>query len=165
MDAAPAGGGFAAVFASPTLVWLLRSCLARPDADFYQRELADLQAVFAKTGGIADVLRAPLLPLRSRIDLEFVFGSAAGRELAASDVDLLIVSGHDPRLLATVLAEAGQQLGREVNVTAYSTDEFRAKVAAGRPLLTGVLDGAKIWLVGSDAELRAVLDGVEALSA
>ena len=104
MDAAPAGGGFAAVFASPTLVWLLRSFLARPDADFYQRELiglsesrllqvqrdllrlegaglvarrrhgdrvyyracsdhpafADVQAVFAKTVGVADVLRAVL---------------------------------------------------------------------------------------------------------
>ena len=113
MDGMPAGGGFAALFASPTLVWLLRSFLARPDTDFYQLELA----------------------------------------------------GHGLRVLATVLAEAGPQLGREVNVTTYATDEFRAKVAAGRPFLTGVLDGAKIWLVGSDAELRAVLDGVEAASA
>ena len=166
MDGMPADGGFAALFASPTLVWLLRLCLARPDTDFCQRELADLQAVFAKTVGIADVLRAPLLPLRSRIDLVFVCGSAAaGRELATGDVDLLIVSGHDPRLLATVLAEAGPQLGRDVNITTYSTDELRARVAAGRPLLTGVVDGAKTWLVGSDAELRAVLDGVEAASA
>ena len=166
MDGMPADGGFAALFASPTLVWLLRLFLARPDTDFCQRELADLQAVFAKTVGIADVLRAPLLPLRSRIDLAFVFGSAAaGRESATSDVDLLIVSGHDPRVLAIVLAEAGQQLGREVNVTTYSTDEFRARLAAGRAFLTGVLDGAKIWLVGNDADLRAVLDGAEAASA
>ena len=210
MGGMPAGGGCAALFASPTLVWLLRLFLARPGTDFYQRELAgltesrlvqvqrdllrlegaglvarrrhgnrvyyracgdhpafaDLQAVFAKPVGIVDLLRAPLLPLRSRIDLVFVCGSAAaGRELATGDVDLLIVSGHDPRLLATVLAEAGPQLGRDVNITTYSTDELRARVAAGRPLLTGVVDGAKTWLVGNDAELRAVLDGVEAASA
>ncbi len=42
MDAALAGGGFAALFASPTLVSLLRLFLARPDTDFYQRELAGL---------------------------------------------------------------------------------------------------------------------------
>jgi len=210
MHGAPAGGGFAALFASPTLVCLLRLFLARPDTDFYERELAgltgsrlvqvqrdllrlegaglvaprrhgnrvyyrvcsdhpafaDLQTLFAKTVGIAEVLRVPLLPLRDRIDLAFVYGSVAGgRELAASDADVLIVSGHDPRVLATVLAEAGEQLGREINVTAYTTDEFRARVAAGRPFLTGVLDGAKIWLLGDDAELRALLDDVEPASA
>ena len=107
-------------------------------------------------------MRGPLLPLRDRIDLAFVYGSVAGgRELATSDIDVLIVSGHDPRVLATVLAEAGEQLGREVNVTAYSTDEFRARVATGRPFLTSVLDGSKIWLLGSDAELRALLDDAE----
>ena len=127
---------------------------------------ADLQAVFAKTVGIAEVLRGPLLPLHDRIDLAFVYGSVAGgRELAAGDVDVLIVSGHDPRVLATALAEAGEQLGREVNVTAYTTDELRSRVATGRPFLTGVLDGAKIWLFGDDAELRAVLDDIEAASA
>src|SRR5665647_1100155 len=40
MHGAPAGGGFAALFASPTLVCLLRLFLARPDSDFHQRELA-----------------------------------------------------------------------------------------------------------------------------
>jgi len=111
-------------------------------------------------------VRGPLLPLRDRIDLAFVYGSVAGgRELAASDIDVLIVSGHDPRVLATVLAEAGEQLGREVNVTAYSTDEFRARVATGRPFLTSVLDGSKIWLLGDDAELRVLLDDVELASA
>lgn len=128
--------------------------------------LADLQAVFAKTVGIAEVLRAPLLSLLDQIDLAFVYGSVAGgRELAASDVDVLIVSGHDQRVLATVLAEAGEQLSREVNVTAYTTDEFRAGVATGRPFLTGVLYGAKIWLLGDDAELRALLDDVGPASA
>jgi predicted nucleotidyltransferase len=210
MDAALTGGGFAALFASPTLVSLLRLFLVRPDTDFYQRELAgltgsrlvqvqrdllrlegaglvarrrhgnrvyyrtccdhpafaDLQAVFAKTVGIAEVLRGLLMPLGGRIDLAFVYGSvASGRESAASDIDVLIVSGHDPRVLVTVLAEAGEQLGREVNVTAYSTDEFRTRVDAGRPFLTGVLEGAKIWLVGNDADLRVLLDEVTAASA
>lgn len=201
MSASPAGGGFAALFASPTLVSLLRQFLARPDSDFYQRELAgltcsrlvqvqrdllrlegaglvarrrhgnrvyyracrghpafaDMQAVFAKTVGVAEVLRRPLLTLREQIDLAFVYGSvAAGQELAGSDIDVLVVSGHDPRELATVLAEAGEQLGREVNVVVYSADELRARIAAGTPFLAGVLSGPRIWLLGDDAGLRAL---------
>ena len=206
MARSPSGAGFAALFASPTLVWLLRLFLARPDTDFYQRELAglsgsrlvqvqrdllrlegaglvarrrhgnrvyyrasvdhpafaDLQAAFAKTVGVAEVLGRPLLPLRDEIELAFVYGSvAAGRELASSDIDVLVVSDHDPRELATVLAEAGEQLGREVNVAMYSADELRARVAAGTPFITGVLDGPKIWLLGGDAELRDLLQDIE----
>ena len=206
MDGAPSSGGFAALFASPTLVRLLQLFLAQPDADFYQRELAvrtgsrlvqvqrdllrlesaglvarrrhgnrvyyracrdhpafaDLQAVFARTIGIADVLRVTLWPLRERIELGFVYGSVAGgRELAASDIDVLVVSGHDPRELATILADSGERLGREVNVTTYTAHELRAGVAAGRPFLTAVLDGAKIWLLGDDAQLHAMLSDVE----
>ncbi len=105
--------------------------------------------------GSPAVLRRPLLALREQIDLAFVYGSvAAGRELASSDIDVFVVSGHDPRELATVLAEAGEQLGREVNVVVYSADELRSRIAAGRTFLTGVLDGAKIWLLGDEADLR-----------
>ena len=206
MPDSPAGGGFAGLFATPTLVSLLGLFLTQCDTDFYQRELAvltgsrlvqvqrdllrleraglvarrrhgnrvyyracnghpafaDLKSVFAKTVGVAAVLRRPLLPLRDQVDLAFVYGSvAAGRELAGSDIDVLVVSGHDPRELTTLLAEAGEQLGREVNVVAYSADELRARVAAGTPFLTGVLSGAKIWLLGGDAELSALLHGVE----
>jgi len=206
MAHSPSGAGFAALFASPTLVSLLRLFLAQPGTDFYQRELAgltgsrlvqvqrdllrlegaglvarrrhgnrvyyracsghpafaDLQAVFAKTIGAAEVLRRSLLPLRDQIDLAFVYGSVAvGRELAGSDIDVLVVSGDDPRELATVLAEAGEQLGREVNVVTYSAEEFRAKASKGTPFLTGVVDGAKIWLLGDDADLRDLLLDVE----
>ena len=202
MSASPARSGFAALFASPTLVGLLRLFLAHTDTDFYQRELAgltasrlvqvqrdllrlegagliarrrhgnrvyyracsghpafaDLQAVFAKTIGVAEVLRRPLLMLQDQIHVAFIYGSvAAGRELAGSDIDVLVVSAHDPRALATVLAEAGEQLGREVNLVTYSAPELRSRLAAGTPFLSGVLDGSKIWLLGDDVELHALL--------
>ena len=198
----PSGSGFAALFASPTLVSLLRLFLTRSDTDFYQRELAgltgsrlvqvqrdlsrlegaglvarrrhgnrvyyracrshpafaDMQAVFTKTIGIAEVLRRRLLPLRDQIDLAFVYGSvAAGCELAGSDIDAFVVSAHDPRELATALAEAGEQLGREVNVVTYSAPELRSRLAAGTPFLSGVLDGPKIWLLGDDVAFHALL--------
>ena len=112
------------------------------------------------TLGVAEVLGRPLLPPHDRIDLAFVYGSvAAGRELAGSDIDVLIVSEYDPRELATVLAEAGEQLGREVNVATYSPHELRSRWAAGTPFLSGVLDGPKIWLLGDDVALRTLLRG------
>jgi predicted nucleotidyltransferase len=132
-----------------------RSCIDHP-------AFPDLQAVFAKTVGVAEVLGRPLLPLRDEIELAFVYASvAAGLELASSDVDVLVVPEHDPRELATVLAEAGEQLGPEVNVVTYSADELRARVVAGTPFLTDVLDGAKIWLLEGEADLRDLLYDVE----
>ena len=56
-----------------------------------------------------------------------------------------------------VLAEAGEQLGREVNLVTYSAPELRSRLAAGTPFLSGVLDGSKIWLLGDDVELHALL--------
>jgi predicted nucleotidyltransferase len=76
-----------------------------------------MQAVFAKTIGIAEVLRRPLLPLRDQIVLAFVYGSvAAGCELVGSDIDAFVVSAHDPRALATALAEAGELLGGDADL-------------------------------------------------
>ncbi len=64
-------------------------------------------AAVVATVGIAEGLRVPPLPLRLRVDLLSCMVCGRRRESAASDVDVLIVSVHDPRVLVTVLAEAG----------------------------------------------------------
>lgn len=197
-------GGFAAIFASPTLVELLRVFLLRPADGFYQRELAgltgsrlaqvqrdllrlegaglverrrhgnrvyyraatghpafaDLQSMIVKTVGVADLLHDALRPTPEQIDLAFVYGSVAeGRELAASDIDVFVVSRHDPREVTTRLTEAGERLGREVNVTVYGPEELRTKLAAEQPFLNRVTAGPKLWLVGDQAALEALLGG------
>ena len=54
---------------------------------------AELRGLVLKTMGLADVLRAALMPLEAQISAAFVYGSVAKQQdTAQSDIDVLIVS-------------------------------------------------------------------------
>jgi hypothetical protein len=53
----------------------------------------------------------------------------------------------------TAIQGAEKRLGRDVNPTVYSEDEFRARVLAKHHFLTTVLTEPKMLVVGSAAEL------------
>ena len=56
---------------------------------------AELCAIAQKTVGLAEPLREALAPLAKRITAAFVFGSVAKRrDTAASDIDVLVLSGQ-----------------------------------------------------------------------
>lgn len=105
----------------------------------------------------ADVLPLALAEVPG-IDAAFVFGSHA-REQARpdSDVDLFVLGDavDEAELLRHTL-EAGVLLDREVNVVAVSRSELAERLAAGRRFFRDVMDGAKQWVVGSEAALRGV---------
>jgi predicted nucleotidyltransferase len=91
----------------------------------------ELQGLFAKTVGLVDILRESLMPLADRMRAAFVFGSAARGELhASSDVDLLVVGDVSFGDVITAIQGAEKRLGRDVNPTVFSEDEFRTKVLA-----------------------------------
>src|SRR5690606_1992095 len=57
------------------------------------RNVAELCGLVLKTMGLADVLRAALVPLAAQIDRAFVYGSVARQQdTAHSDIDLMVVS-------------------------------------------------------------------------
>lgn len=58
--------------------------------------------------------------------------------------------------LAPSLRKAEKRLGREVNVTNYSVDEFRKKVAEGDHFLSTVLKGSRQFVIGEQHDLDAV---------
>lgn len=116
---------------------------------------AELRGIVLKTFGAADVLRDVLQPLWPQIDLAFVFGSLAkGTEHAGSDVDLMVVGTIDSHaeLLETLLP-ARAKLGREVNPTFYTPDEFMQRIREGRSFMTRVLAQPKIFVKGSESDL------------
>lgn len=114
----------------------------------------ELQALFLKTAGVADVLRGALAPVTERILVAFVFGSAARGQLRAdSDIDLLVVGDVPFEGVANALAEAQKRLGRDVNPTVYPPGEFRAKVRAGHHFLTTVLQEPRVFVIGGPDEL------------
>lgn len=117
----------------------------------------ELQALFVKTAGVADVLREALGPVAARVLVAFVFGSAARGELRAdSDIDLLVVGDVPFESVANALAEAQERLGRDVNPTVYPPEEFRAKVRAGHHFLTTVLQEPRVLVIGGPDELAGL---------
>ena len=128
---------------------------AHPDCPF----LPELQGLLIKTAGVIDTLREVLSRFAKRIDWAFVYGSMArAEELASSDVDLMIIGQVGLADLTPALRRAEGRLGRAVNPTLYTQEEFATKLHAGHHFLKTVLDGEKLFILGDPHELAAATD-------
>lgn len=116
----------------------------------------ELRGLLVKTGGLADVLRERLAPLRDRCRAAFIYGSFAdGTEDAQSDVDVMVVGDVSFAEICDALGEVQLALGREVNPTVYSAEEFRQKLSL--PFLKSVVDKPKIHLIGDEHDLAGLV--------
>lgn len=113
---------------------------------------SELRGIVFKTFGLAEVLRAALSPLAGRIVSAFIYGSVArGTDTAASDIDvMLVVEGLSYSELFEVLGDAESRLGRKINPTLYSPEEFSKKRDSDNHFVTRVLDQPRIHLLGAD---------------
>ena len=117
----------------------------------------ELQAIFVKTSGIADVINFRLERFSGKFEVAFIYGSVARmEELSTSDVDLMIVGDVELADLVPGLRRAEKALGREINPTIYSPQEFLKRRTEGDSFIDTVLSGSKIFLKGSDSELEAL---------
>jgi predicted nucleotidyltransferase len=118
----------------------------------------DLQQLFEKTAGLAPILEQMLKPFGNKILCAFIYGSIArSREHATSDVDLMVVGSTGLADLSPALRKAEQQLGREINVTAYSREEFRQKIKSRDHFVTAVLRGRKQFVKGGQSDLDEII--------
>ena len=126
---------------------------ANPQSPIY----SELCTIVQKTVGLAEPLRKALKPLTRRISAAFVYGSVAKKQdTAASDIDLMVVSGSLTYAdLFAALEEASARLGRKVNLTVYSPQELTKRMKQGNAFVTRVLAQPKIWLVGGESDLAA----------
>lgn len=126
---------------------------ANPRSPIY----SELVSILRKTVGLADPLRTALEPLAPQILAAFIYGSVAkGTEGPGSDVDLLVVS--DSITLADLMlaiAPLESELGREVHPTLYSKQELLERRQSKNAFITRVLEQPRIWLIGSDEQIRA----------
>jgi predicted nucleotidyltransferase len=115
----------------------------------------ELRAIVLKTFGLGDALRHALRTLAPRVQVAFIYGSvAAGTDSAGSDIDLMLVSekvgvGEVLEALAAVVPTPG----REVNPAVYRRVEFERKASEEGGFLSRVLEGPKIFLIGSEHDL------------
>ena len=98
---------------------------ADPDCPIYQ----ELLGIVNKTFGVADVIGSALMPLSSRIERAFIFGSvASGKATSDSDIDLLIIGDVCFSEVVGVLYTVQETLAREINPKIYSREEWNQMV-------------------------------------
>ena len=117
----------------------------------------ELRGLVLKTSGLADVLRAALVPLTGQIGAAFVYGSVAKKQdTAKSDIDLIVVSDSLTYAdLFAALEDSTNRLGRKVNPTVYSSRELAKRRKQGNAFVTRVLAQPKIWLIGGERDCAA----------
>ena len=120
---------------------------ANPESPLFD----EICGIVRKTVGVETSIRDALAPLADKLTLAVLFGSVARRaDTAASDIDLLLVSDElTLEAVYGVLAPAEERLGRRVNPTLYTSDEFRRRRWDKSGFVTRVLDAPYVVLMGN----------------
>jgi len=117
----------------------------------------ELRRLMEKTTGLADQMRAALDSLQEsgQVEFAFVFGSVAtGEHTSQSDVDLMIIGDVRLSEIIPILRPVQDVLGREINPSIHSSEEFRKKLTAGEHFIGSVMKRPKLMIVGSKDELE-----------
>ncbi len=119
----------------------------------------ELKAFFLKASFFEGKFRQ-LEEAKSKVKVAFIFGSIArAEEDEQSDIDLAIVGTLPHREVLDVLEPSMEMAGREVNTVTYSPEEFRVKYLEKGGFVERIVKSPKIFLIGSEHELAAVLEG------
>ena len=115
---------------------------------------AELVALTRKMLGTVPVLRDALLPLVPDLQGAWVYGSVAKQtDTARSDIDVMLAGTN--LLLSRVLdclAPAESPLGRKINPTVYSPEEFEKRRAEPDSLVNRVLSQPTSFWIGDTHE-------------
>jgi predicted nucleotidyltransferase len=119
---------------------------------------ADIHNLVTKTVGLVDVIRDALTP-NKQVHIAFVFGSMARyAEKATSDIDLMVIGGLSLRKLTALLSGISEQIGREINPHVFAKDEIRKRKGRNDHFISQVLGSPKIFIIGTDNELKAMVE-------
>jgi predicted nucleotidyltransferase len=115
----------------------------------------ELRGILKKTAGVADVLRAGLAPLSGKISVAFVYGSiASGAERRSSDIDIMVVGSVSVEEVVGALHASQEELRREINPNVYGPAEFKKKAKEKGAFLSRVLGEPKLFILGTEHDLR-----------
>jgi predicted nucleotidyltransferase len=118
----------------------------------------ELRGIIEKTAGIIPTVQTILAPFGRKILCAFVYGSIArAREHATSDIDLMVIGHVGLSELTPALRKAEHALGRDLNATTYSADEFRGTIKKNDHFMTAVLKRPKQFVKGTERELDAII--------
>lgn len=117
----------------------------------------DLRKIFLKTVGVGEVLLKHL-EKTDDIRIAFIYGSfAKGEESILSDIDLLVLGKISVKKLSSLLTKPKKELGREINYAVYSVKEYKRRIKQKDHFLNAVLGKEKIFIIGSEDELKKII--------
>jgi len=121
----------------------------------------DLKNIFLKSVGIAEVLKDNLK--EKKIKLAFIYGSyAKGEETLLSDIDLMVIGDISSKELSSILSKPKKELMREINYVVFSLSEFINKAIKKDHFINSVLKNKKIYIAGSEDELKGLIKSGQA---
>jgi predicted nucleotidyltransferase len=115
----------------------------------------ELASIFRKTSGLADVIANALSCMKNQIKFAIVFGSVArGEEQASSDIDVMVIGDIGFGDVVSLLHESQATLKREINPVVYSVDSFKSRIEKNDSFIKEILNKPKLFIIGSEHELR-----------
>lgn len=115
----------------------------------------DLRNIIFKTYGVIGRIQKALEPLSKQIKVAFVYGSfARGEEVSSSDLDLFVVGNIRLDELVSSLSHVEQAIGREINPTLFSAEEFEKKWSENNHFIRSMANTEKELVIGSEDEFR-----------
>ena len=116
----------------------------------------ELKNILFKTAGIAEVLKRNISG--NRIKIAFIYGSYARcGEGSSSDIDLMVIGDISSKELSTMISKPKKELMREINYAVFPAKEFIDRVRRKDHFLNSVLKDKKIFIIGDENELKAVI--------
>lgn len=122
----------------------LRMFQANPDSNVF----SELVSLTRKVVGVELLLHEALQPLQDKLNGAWIYGSVAKQtDTSASDVDLMLV-GNDLTLgeVLQCVEPVERELGRVVNPTCYTVQEFKRRKADPDSFVSKVLQQPRLIL-------------------
>lgn len=122
----------------------LRMFQANPDSNVF----SELVSLTRKVVGLEVLLHEALQPLQDKLNGAWIYGSVAKQtDTSASDVDLMLV-GNDLTLgeVLQCVEPVERELGRVVNPTCYTVQEFKRRKADPDSFVSKVLQQPRLIL-------------------
>jgi len=117
----------------------------------------ELKNILFKSVGIAKVLKDNLK--RNGIKIAFIYGSyAKGEESLSSDIDLMVIGDISSRELSAILSKPKRELMREINYAVFPMQEFIKRIKQKDHFLKSVLKDKKMFIVGDNNALKAIIE-------
>jgi predicted nucleotidyltransferase len=109
--------------------------------------LQEIQTIYEAQFSLPQLFKE-VLSLIKDVKEAYIFGSyARGTMVAESDIDLLLIGGHDALQVRRVILPLQKKIGREINIIDFSESEYQEKKALNDDFLKNIFTGKFIKII------------------